>query len=298
MQKFPTFQHAVLTAFNQMRDESVLVRRENWQGVNVARRPEMGAHELLHWSMRTPMPVETLDYYRAQIKPNLPWADSHFEERVCGQPINPGVEWANWPWGKSADKFRDGNGMFNHNYMERYWPRRAGMVSVPTLTAMDYRNELEEVARAQMGEVYRIDLLNSNAGIREHYGDLNDVVEQLAKDPTTRQAILPVFFPEDTGGAKGGRVPCSIFYQFMLSGQDLDQLDVVYYLRSCDLIRHFRDDIYLTVRLLLWVLDRLREVPNDNGAPWESVVPGDFVMTIGNLHCFRNDFIQLPGARP
>jgi thymidylate synthase len=284
VQRFMTFKDAVTTAFEEMREDSTLVRRDNWQGVNVARRPEMGAHEILHWSMRCPMPVEKLDFYREQIEPNLPWADDHFAERVCGQPINPGIQWANWPWGKSADKFRDETGLFNHNYMERYWPRFAGRVQHATKTA-------EEYARAdRLTTEWQV-----HTGIREKYGDLNDVVEQLAKDPTTRQAILPVFFPEDTGGAAGGRVPCSIFYHFMLSGDALDKLDVVYYLRSCDLIRHFKDDIYLTVRLLLWVLDRLREVPNDD-APWERVLPGDFVMTIGNLHCFRNDFIQLQGT--
>lgn len=287
MQQFPTFKDAMFAAFDQMRTDSVLVRRDHWQGVNIKRKPEMGAHELLHWSMRTPMPMETLEYYRQQIEPNLPWADDHFLERVCGQPINPGVEWENWPWGKSADKFRDEHGLFNHNYMERYWPRFAGNVQHATKTA-------EEYARASSGVSDPVRM-----GIREKYGDLNDVVEQLAKDPTTRQAILPVFFPEDTGGAAGGRVPCSIFYQFMLSGPDLDKLDVIYYLRSCDLIRHFRDDVYLTVRLLLWVLDTLRTIPSEleGASMWETVVPGDFVMTIGNFHCFRNDFFQLQGGQ-
>jgi Thymidylate synthase len=294
MQKFATFKDAVAAAFEQMKRESVLVHRGKWQGLDVKKRPEMGAHEILHWSMRVPMPVENLDYYRAQIDPNLPWADDHFAERVCGQPINPGVQWSLWPWGKSADKFRDETGLFNHNYMERYWPSQAGYVSTPTLTAKDYEDALRGQLMDQSGgRINRLDLIAEHRGIRETYGDLRDVVLQLKKDPTTRQAILPVFFPEDTGGAEGGRVPCSIYYQFILSGPNLDKLDMIYHLRSCDLIRHFRDDIYLTVRLLLWMLDQLRQDEGFDDVRWGMTTPGDFVMTIGNFHCFRNDMIQM-----
>jgi hypothetical protein len=48
-------------------------------------------------------------------------------------------------------------------------------------------------------------------GIRYNYGDLNDVVDLLARSPATRQAVLPVWFPEDTGAVHGERVPCSHF---------------------------------------------------------------------------------------
>jgi hypothetical protein len=49
-------------------------------------------------------------------------------------------------------------------------------------------------------------------GIYFPYGDLNDVVEELLRDPTTRQAILPVFFPETQviGQAAGNLARCSI----------------------------------------------------------------------------------------
>jgi hypothetical protein len=57
-------------------------------------------------------------------------------------------------------------------------------------------------------------------------------------------------------------------------------------MRSCDFIRHFRDDVYLTIRLLLWVLDRLREVDNEN---WKDVSPGTFRMHITSLHMFKQD---------
>jgi hypothetical protein len=64
-------------------------------------------------------------------------------------------------------------------------------------------------------------------------------------------------------------------------------LDIAYHLRSCDLVHHFRDDIYLTIRLALWMLDRLRE---RDLSTWSSIGPGTFAMHIANLHCFVNDF--------
>ena len=111
---------------------------------------------------------------------------------------------------------------------------------------------------------------------------------ELVQDPTTRQAILPVFFPEDTGYRPGRRKPCSLFYHFMLNGAN--GLDISYQLRSCDIAHHFRDDIYLTVRLLLWVIVQCRLQDPDF---WNVILPGTFVMQIANLHCFRNDFIAL-----
>lgn len=269
-----TFEAAIANAIRQMQLTAKPVQRGKWQGVDVSKRPEMTAYEICHYSMRVPLVTESLHEYRRSIKPNLPWADNHFLERVCGQPINPGVEWANWPWGVNADKFRDKLGLYDHNYMERYWPKNAGTARHPTLTPEDYKDI-----------VYQI-----NFGIRYSYGDLADVVTELAEDPTTRQAILPVFFPEDTGYRPGRRKPCSLHYHFMLNDNGLD---IQYTLRSCDLVRHFRDDIYLTVRLLLWMLKQLRI---KNPTFWTERGPGLFVMHIANLHCFTNDMHQLNQA--
>jgi thymidylate synthase len=65
------------------------------------------------------------------------------------------------------------------------------------------------------------------------------------------------------------------------------KLSITYQLRSCDIYRHFQDDIYLTVRLLMWVLNELQIA---NPTYWGKVRYGDFIMLIGSLHCFENDF--------
>lgn len=235
-----------------------IVRTEKWQGVDISKMPEMATHEVRHFFANIDMPTTELEFYRRQINPNLPWADRHFElDRVSGEPVNPGATWQEWPYAHSANKFRDDLGQFNHTYAERYWPKLAG-------------------PRTYLGA--------KRIGIRHFYGDLRDVVNQLEAEPHTRQAVLPVFFPEDTGG-KPGRVPCSLSYHFLMRD---NRLDISYFLRSCDFVRHFRDDLYLTVRLALWVLAELRKI----SPYWEKVEPGQFVITISSLHMFRNDWIK------
>lgn len=268
----PAFQHLL----RQFKASSHLVHTEKWQGSNISNKPEMATHELLNVTLETDLPTESLDYYRSDIEPNIPWADDHFLERVSGQPLNPGVQWAKWPWGHNADKFRDEHGQFNHNYMERYWPRFAGMTDKGDLDCPAFHEGV----------------LRPRRGIRYNYGDLGSVVALLAREPLTRQAYLPVWFPEDTGVVHGDRAPCTLGYHFIMRA---DKLHVVYYIRSCDFVRHLRDDIYLTVRLLLWILDQLRA----RDERWKSVVPGRFVMHITSLHFFRNDWPRLLGdAQP
>lgn len=253
-----------------------------WQGTDVSQRPEMMTIELMHFRCEVPLQgIEDLDHWRKDIGPNLPWADDHFAERVCGAPINPGIEWANWPWGKSADGFRDGRGMFNHNYMERYWPKYANQ----SLTASRTNEEFIE----GRDHYLRLDVMDEpHYGIRAPYGDLLDVVKLLLDDPLTRQAWLPIFFPEDTSLGPKERKPCTLGYQFIVRN---NRMDVYYPLRSCDFIRHFPDDIYLTVRLLLWMLDQLR----GRDPRWDDVRPGKYVMHATSLHIFANDWVSLYG---
>lgn len=277
---FRGFSEAINYIETVMRVHAVRYHRGMWQGVYVAARPDAQTYELHHVTMKVPV-TNNLDFLRKEIGPNIPWADDHFEERIGGNPLNPGLEWANWPWGKSADKSRlepDTIGdpgpekVFDHTYAQRYWPRWAGRYSGGILPP-DYDQRDVGV----------------HSGIYFEYGDLNGVVEELVQDPSTRQAILPVFFPEDTGYRPGRRKPCSLFYHFMLTNEGLD---ISYQLRSCDLVHHFRDDIYLTVRLQLWVLDKLRQ----REVFWQGIGPGTFVMQIANLHCFINDYHALKQA--
>jgi hypothetical protein len=102
----------------------------------------------------------------------------------------------------------------------------------------------------------------------------------MRKEPFTRQAFLPLWFPEDTGVVHGERVPCTIGYHFIRRG---DWVHVVYYIRSCDFFRHFKDDIYLCAKKVFWLIDKLKEIDPDN---WNHVKPGMLTMHITSLHAW------------
>lgn len=259
-----TLKLAIEKTFMAMRDYSRQVHTERWQGIEIQNRPEARMREVIGWDFRAPMAERDVKYYQEQIEPNLPWADEHFEERVCGKPINPGESWKKWPFANSAANFRDQNGRFEVNYMERFW-------------ASGVFDDTPEAGKS-----------THLWGIRGRpYGDLGTVLNLLANEPLTRQAWMPIYFPEDTGA--GGRVPCSLGYHWMMRG---GYLHMHYPIRSCDFYRHFRDDIYLAIRLTLWLLDRLVEV---NPKAWKDVKPGYYSMWIGSLHIFVNDYAKLFG---
>lgn len=254
------------------------VHTGRWQGNDVSKRPDMVSFELLNETFTVDLQgCEHLEVWRAELQPNLPWADDHFLERVSGAPLNPGIQWENWPWASSADKHRK-DLMFNHTYMERLWPRYAGKSLKPSRTREEFedghrhwlRNDVEDIA---------------HFGIRGEYGDLDSLVDRLAWEPDTRQAYIPLFFPEDT--LVDGRMPCTLGYQFIMRDK---RLHVYYPMRSCDFIRHWADDCYLTIRLLLWVLEQCRA---RNETDWKEILPGTYTMHMTSLHVFANDGIKM-----
>lgn len=255
------------------------VHTETWQGRDISALPAASMFELLNVTTTLNLRrITSHDHWRAEVRPNLPWADEHFLERVSGEPLNPPPSWVRWPWANSADQFREST-KFNHTYPERFWPKYAG-----------------EGGHAFGGRIAENE--EPHRGIRWTYGDLADVVTLLRQQPLTRQAYLPMFFPEDTGIGDGGRKPCTLGYQFIMRG---GLLHCYYPMRSCDLVRHYRDDVYFAIRLLLWVLEQLQQVPAEgsagNTSAWFPVMPGTLTMHMTSLHCFVNDMIALKKER-
>jgi len=236
----------------------MIVKTEKWQGIEA---PD-DMHELSYHSFKFSIP-HNLNELVEEVNPNLPWADDHFNERVSGVPLNPPPSHNWWPFAQKNNEQFGGNSKFSHTYPERIWPKFTGEKFENSLMS----DHIEE----------------PHQGIRFSYGDFKDVLDLLEREPFTRQAFLPIWFPEDTGSAHGERVPCTIGYHFMRRG---NFLSVVYYIRSCDYIRHFRDDIYLACRKVMWVISEMKKRDPER---WEEVVPAWFIMHISSLHCFNKE---------
>lgn len=175
-------------------------------------------------------------------KVDLPWAEDHFLERINGQPINPGEQYKNWPYYKALDN----DALF----------RSSGKFS---------HNYMERY------------WCKGFKGIRFNYGDLNDVIKRLNLDNYTRQAYLSVWHPEDQFN-HGERVPCTIGYWFYFQN---NQLNLTYHIRSCDAVRHYFNDLYMTFRLLQYVSNEIKKEC------------GIMNIWIGNFHCFVSDQYEL-----
>ena len=262
---FPSFNSAVDHFRILLKHRGQEVNTGHWQAKDVSNDPDRAFLELLNISFAVPMAANytnPLKHLQQDVRPNLPWAEDHFQERVSGVPHNPPPSYVDWPHYRSnKDKSLEENEKFSHTYPERFWPRFAN-----------------EGSTRPNGRVVYV----PHNGIRYAYGDLDSVIDLLGKYPHTRQAYLPIFFPEDTGAEEGQRIPCTLGYHFIMRG---DRLHVNYYIRSCDLLRHFRDDIYMAVRLAQHVLERLRELYPD----WKEVELGVFTMHITSLHIFMGD---------
>jgi len=253
MKKFGRFNDVIKWTAQQMYDYSYEVHTEKWQGKEIKHDPKYTMIETLNLSFSCQMSSD-LKEIGEQIKPNFAWADEHFEERVSGLPLNPPPSHVRWPYAQKNNAEFGGLEKFSHTYPERIWPKFAS------------------------------DIPNSKmSGIRYEYGDFNDVVELMSREPFTRQAFLPIWFPEDTGSVTGERVPCTIGYHFIRRG---DWVHVVYYIRSCDFFRHFRDDIYLCAKKVFWLIEKLREKDPDN---WNHIKPGMLTMHITSLHAWASE---------
>lgn len=231
-----------------------------WQGIESYKDMQMFIMRDVNFTLNVEDSIEVM---RKVIMPDVEWSDLHFKERIGGLPINPGESYKIWPYAsfKNDDKFLKEDKKFDHSYMERFWPKEAG-------------GDRPDGTRGY----------GSQQGIRFPYGDYSNVVGQLIDNPLTRQAYLPIFFPEDTGALNSIRVPCTLGYLFEIFN---NKLDVTYYIRSCDAYRHLRNDVYLATLLLLHTKEILFNYGND------TIKPGKLIMKIANLHAFENDIYPL-----
>ena len=106
---------------------------------------------------------------------------------------------------------------------------------------------------------------------------LQPVIEELRQHPATRQAIIEIHNNiidlQNMGGER--RIPCSMFYQFLLRE---NKLDIYYVMRSCDFITHWSYDVWHAINLLKSMAKQVE------------VSPGKFMHYITSLHAYKKDF--------
>lgn len=122
---------------------------------------------------------------------------------------------------------------------------------------------------------------------------LHDTIEELRIRPGSRQGIITIHsnicpgpYNTQTGvnevlssadlRNRGGnaRIPCSMYYQVMIRE---GKLDLIYTMRSCDLLVHFPIDIAIALCLQDYIADKL------------GILMGTFTYFTGSLHAYKKN---------
>lgn len=107
-------------------------------------------------------------------------------------------------------------------------------------------------------------------------GQLKIVINQLKKDPTTRQALLAIWNRPDL--THDGDKPCTIMLQFFQRG---NSLDCHTYMRSQDVWLGLSLDVFVFTQLM-WTV--AREV---------GCTPRQYVHHVGSFHAYERDFAAI-----
>jgi len=74
------------------------------------------------------------------------------------------------------------------------------------------------------------------------------------------------------------RVPCSMFYQFLVRpSKGVDKLNAIYVMRSSDLLTHFVNDVYLALKM------------QEHIATEVGLEVGTFTMFVSSFHAYYKD---------
>lgn len=164
--------------------------------------------------------------------------------------LKPSQPWARWEWGERAE------GIEGH-------PINPG-------EAWRFRPEVWSEFLKKNG---RFAYTYSERFARNN--QVRRVIKRIKEDPESRQLFISIWSASDTSKLGGiSRVPCSLGYLFQCRK---GALNITYLQRSCDLITHFVNDVYLACCLQEYIS---REV---------QIKLGNFTHWIGSLHLFKRD---------
>lgn len=227
-------------------------RPKTYQNKNIEGNPDFITKELIAESYcltSLPDPEYLFAYTHTR-----EWADAEFAERISGKMINPGEAWKlNKPmWEEFLTKGDEQDAGFDYTYAERI--NRSAF------------NDWEGV------------------GVDQHSTYLNHIISLLKYDSDTRKAVLSIFNADIDSDRLDGhaRIPCSMYYQFLIRDNNHGkQLNIIYNQRSCDLVCHCGDDIYLAWRLMEYVAEKV------------GIKSGYLFHQIGSLHVYQKDWWKL-----
>jgi len=102
------------------------------------------------------------------------------------------------------------------------------------------------------------------------------VLDELQRNPDSRQCVVPIFHAELDTRNMGGkhRIPCSLHYQFLRREGGLRML---YVMRSTDFVTHFPYDIWMALELQSLFAKKL------------GIAAERFVFFTGSLHIYAKD---------
>ncbi len=114
--------------------------------------------------------------------------------------------------------------------------------------------------------------------------NLDRIIRELAENPDTRQAWLPIFWPEDVCRMRSDkRIPCSLGYHFMVRD---GQVNLTYIQRSADLVQHFGNDVMLAWMMMEHVTLSLMNMGI-------KIKLGYLTHHIFSLHTYKKDWPKL-----
>src|SRR6185503_8054946 len=88
-----------------------VVKVGEWQAIKDENLPMMDTIEIEDVSLYIDLPT-SVEQWQNDIKPNLPWAEEHFTERVSGLPLNPPPSHVRWPFAQKDNEEHTQNKQF------------------------------------------------------------------------------------------------------------------------------------------------------------------------------------------
>ena len=104
---------------------------------------------------------------------------------------------------------------------------------------------------------------------------IKNVIAELKKNPSTRQAVISIFNPSlDNKKIGKDRIPCSCLYNFIIRNA---KLQLIYTMRSADMLTHFPNDLWLAVSF------------HEHVAKQAGIKKGNLIVFVSSLHVYRKD---------